>query len=212
MNSAESSNPIRVLTVDDHVLLREGIAAVVENQPDMMIVGEAANGRDAIDRIRQLKPDITLMDLRLPDISGIEAISASRSEFPAARIIVLTTCDGDDPALRALKAGASAYLLKSMLRTDLLFTIRKVHAGGRHVPPEIARDIAEHAADDSLTTREIQVLRAVSSGLSNKLIASHLEISLSTVKAHLKSILLKLGANDRTHAVMIALKRGILDL
>jgi DNA-binding NarL/FixJ family response regulator len=212
MSSAENSNPIRVLTVDDHVLLREGIAAVVENQPDMMIVGEAANGRDAIDRIRQLKPDITLMDLRLPDISGIEAISASRSEFPAARIIVLTTCDGDDPALRALKAGASAYLLKSMLRKDLLFTIRKVHAGGRHVPPEIARDIAEHAADDSLTTREIQVLRAVSSGLSNKLIAVHLEISLSTVKAHLKSILLKLGANDRTHAVMIALKRGILDL
>jgi DNA-binding NarL/FixJ family response regulator len=212
MNSAESSNPIRILTVDDHVLLREGIAAVVENQPDMMIVGEAANGRDAIDRIRQLKPDITLMDLRLPDISGIEAISASRSEFPAARIIVLTTCDGDDPALRALKAGASAYLHKSMLRKDLLFTIRKVHAGGRHVPPEIARDIAEYAADDSLTTREIQVLRAVSSGLSNKLIASHLEISLSTVKTHLKSILLKLGANDRTHAVMIALKRGILDL
>jgi DNA-binding NarL/FixJ family response regulator len=212
MNSAESSNPIRILTVDDHVLLREGIAAVVENQPDMMIVGEAANGRDAIDRIRELKPDITLMDLRLPDISGIEAIAASRSEFPAARIIVLTTCEGDDPALRALKAGASAYLLKSMLRTDLLFTIRKVHAGGRHVPPEIARDIAEHAADDSLTTREIQVLRAVSSGLSNKLIASHLEISLSTVKAHLKSILPKLGANDRTHAVMIALKRGILDL
>jgi DNA-binding NarL/FixJ family response regulator len=212
MSSAENSNAIRILTVDDHVLLREGIAAVIENQPDMKIVGEAANGRDAIERIRQLKPDITLMDLRLPDISGIEVIAAARSEFPAARIIVLTTCEGDDQALRALKAGASAYLLKSMLRKDLLLTIRKVHSGGRHVPPEIARDIAEHAADDSLTTREIQVLRAVSSGLSNKLIASHLEISLSTVKAHLKSILPKLRANDRTHAVMIALKRGILDL
>jgi DNA-binding NarL/FixJ family response regulator len=212
MNTTDSSPRIRILTVDDHQLLREGIVAVVENQPDMVIVGEAASGHEALESIRRLAPDITLLDLRLPDISGIDVIAAARNEFPKARIIVLTTCDGDAQALAALRAGASAYLLKSMLRKDLLHTIRTVQAGGRYVPPEIAQDIAEHAADDALTLREVQVLRRVAAGCSNKLIASELAISESTVKAHVKSILSKLSANDRTHAVMIALKRGILDL
>jgi DNA-binding NarL/FixJ family response regulator len=203
---------IRLLTVDDHLLLREGLAAIVENQPDMVIVGEAANGRDAIASFRQLQPDVTLMDLRMPDMSGIEAIAAIRTEFPKARIIVLTTYAGDVQAVEALKAGASGYLLKNMLRQELLETIRTVHAGKRYVPAAIATDIAEHAADDSLTAREIEVLRLVAVGSSNKLVAAMLAISQSTVKAHMKSILPKLGASDRTHAVIIALKRGIIDL
>ena len=212
MSTTDSSSPIRILTVDDHQLLREGIAAVIENQTDMVIVGEAASGQQALESIRRLKPDITLLDLRLPDISGIEVIVSAQKVLPKARIIVLTTCEGDAQALAALKAGASAYLLKNMLRKDLLYAIRTVQAGGRYVPPEIARGIAEHAMDGALTAREVQVLRSVAAGRSNKLIASELAISESTVKAHLKSILPKLGANDRTQAVMIALKRGILDL
>src|SRR4029453_5186924 len=171
-----SSQPIRVMTVDDHPLLREGIAAVIEGQADMKLVGEATNGREAIERYRELRPDVTLMDLRMPDINGIDAISAIRSEFSAARIIVLTTYTGDAQALGALKAGASAYLLKSKLRKDLLGTIRTVHAGKRRIPPEIATEIAEHAADDALTEREIEVLRRVALGNSNKQIAAQLTI------------------------------------
>jgi DNA-binding NarL/FixJ family response regulator len=203
---------IRILTVDDHPLLREGIAAVIEGQPDMTLVAEATNGHEAIESFRKHLPDVALMDLRMPDMNGIEAIRAIRSEFPAARIVVLTTYAGDVQALGALKAGASGYLLKSMLRKDLLDTIRTVHAGKRRIPPEIATQIAEHAADDALTDREIDVLRRVGFGNSNKQIAAQLAISEGTVKAHMKSILPKLGARDRTHAVMIAVKRGILDV
>ena len=204
--------PIRILTVDDHPLLREGIAAVIEGQPDMTLVAEATNGREAIESFRHHRPDVVLMDLRMPDMNGIEAIRAIRTEFPAARIVVLTTYAGDVQALGALKAGASGYLLKSMLRKDLLDTIRTVHAGKRRIPPEIATQIAEHAADDALTEREIDVLRRVGSGNSNKQIAAQLAISEGTVKAHMKNILPKLGARDRTHAVMIAVKRGIMDV
>ena len=204
--------PIRILTVDDHPLLREGIAAVIEGQPDMTLVAEATNGREAIESFRNHRPDVALMDLRMPDMNGIEAIRAIRTEFPEARIVVLSTYAGDVQALGALKAGASGYLLKSMLRKELLDTIRTVHAGKRRIPPEIATQIAEHAADDALTEREIDVLRRVGSGNSNKQIAAQLAISEGTVKAHMKNILPKLGARDRTHAVMIAVKRGIMDV
>jgi DNA-binding NarL/FixJ family response regulator len=203
---------IKILIVDDHPLIREGVSAVLSGQTDMSLVGEATTGREAIESFRRYLPDVTLMDLRMPDMNGIDAISVIRSEFPAARIVVLTTYAGDVQAIGALKAGASGYLLKNMLRKDLLETIRAVHAGKRRIPPEIAADIAEHAAEDSLTAREIEVLRGVAAGKSNKLIAAQLEISESTVKAHMKSILPKLDASDRTHAVMIALKRGILDV
>lgn len=209
---ASGMSSIRILIVDDHPLIREGVSAVLSGQTDMSLVGEATTGREAIESFRRYLPDVTLMDLRLPDMSGIDAISVIRSEFPAARIVVLTTYAGDAQALTALKAGASGYLLKNMLRKDLLETIRAVHAGKRRIPPEIAADIAEHAAEDSLTAREIEVLRGVAAGKSNKLIAVQLDISESTVKAHMKSILPKLDASDRTHAVMIALKRGILDV
>jgi DNA-binding NarL/FixJ family response regulator len=203
---------IRILTVDDHQLLREGIAAVLERQEDMTLVAEASNGREAIETFRRERPDITLMDLRMPDMTGIEAIAAIRSEFPSARIIVLTTYAGDAQAAAALKAGASGYLLKNLVRKELIETIRAVHSGKRRVPPEIATEIAEHVADDALTEREIEVLRRVAGGKSNKLIAAELDISEETVKTHMKSILPKLDASDRTHAVMIALRRGILDL
>jgi DNA-binding NarL/FixJ family response regulator len=212
MNTMRDTRPIRILTVDDHQLLREGIAAVLEGQPDMVLVGQASNGREAIESFRQHRPDVTLMDLRMPDMSGIEAITAIRAEFPNARIIVLTTYAGDVQAAGALKAGASGYLLKNLVRKELLETIRVVHAGKRRIPPEIAIEIAEHVADDALTEREIEVLRRVAAGKSNKVIAAELDISEGTVKTHMKSILPKLGANDRTHAVMIALKRGILDV
>ena len=212
MSAMRDSAAIRILTVDDHQLLREGIAAVLESQEDMTLVGEASNGREAVESFRRQRPDITLMDLRMPDMSGIEAIIAIRAEFPNARIIVLTTYTGDAQAAAALKAGASGYLLKNSVRKELIETIRAVHSGKRRVPPEIATGIAEHVADDALSAREIEVLRAVASGKSNKLIAVELEISEGTVKTHMKSILPKLDATDRTHAVMIALKRGILDL
>jgi DNA-binding NarL/FixJ family response regulator len=212
MSVPRQPESIRVLTVDDHQLLREGIAAVLESQEDMMLVAQAANGREAVESFRRLRPDVTLMDLRMPDMSGIAAITAIRSEFPDARIIVLTTYAGDAQAAAALKAGASGYLLKNLVRRELLETIRAVHSGKRRIPPEIATEIAEHVADDALTGREIEVLRRVASGKSNKLIAAELDISEGTVKTHMKSILPKLDASDRTHAVMIALKRGILDL
>jgi DNA-binding NarL/FixJ family response regulator len=203
---------IRVMSVDDHALLREGIAAVIERQSDMELVGEAANGREAIETFRRCRPDITLMDLRMPDMSGVKVITAIRAEYPAARFIVLTTYEGDVQAVEALKAGAFGYLLKNMLRKDLVETIRLVNAGKRHVPAAIAKDIAQHAGDESLTAREIDVLKRVASGKSNKLVAAELSISESTVRAHMKSILPKLDAVGRTHAVMIALKRGILDV
>jgi DNA-binding NarL/FixJ family response regulator len=212
MNAPRQAEAIRILTVDDHQLLREGIAAVLESQEDMTLVAQASNGREAVESFRRLRPDVTLMDLRMPDMSGIEAITAIRAEFPDARIIVLTTYAGDAQAAAALKAGAVGYLLKSLVRKELLETIRAVHSGKRRVPPEIATEIAEHVADDALTGREVEVLRRVAAGKSNKLIAVELDISEGTVKTHMKSILPKLDASDRTHAVMIALKRGILDL
>ena len=212
MNTMGDTPAIRILTVDDHQLLREGIAAVLEGQPDMVLIGQASNGREAIESFRQHRPDVTLMDLRMPDMSGIEAIMAIRAEFPSARIIVLTTYAGDVQAAGALKAGASGYLLKNLVRKELIETIRAVHAGKRRVPPQIAMEIAEHVGKDALSEREIEVLRRVAAGKSNKVIAAELDISEGTVKTHMKSILPKLDASDRTHAVMIALKRGILDV
>jgi len=204
--------PIRIMTVDDHPVFRDGIGAMLATQADMELVAEAATGREAVHLFNVHRPDITLMDLRLPDISGLEAIAQIRERYPNARMIVLTTYKGDVQALRAIKAGAFSYLLKSMLRTYLLDTIRAVHAGQKRIPPEIASDMAEHAADDSLTSREIEVLKEVASGNANKIIADRLSISEDTVKAHMKSILSKLAANDRTHAVTISVRRGFLDL
>jgi DNA-binding NarL/FixJ family response regulator len=212
LSSSRSTEVIRILTVDDHQLLREGIAAVIEGQPDMTLVGQASNGVEAIEGFRRYRPDITLMDLRMPDMSGIEAIGAIRADFPNARFIILTTYAGDVQAAAALKAGAAGYLLKNLVRKELIETIRLVHAGKRRIPSEIAAQIAEHVADDALSDREIEVLRCVAAGKSNKLIAVELAISEGTVKSHMKSILPKLEASDRTHAVMIALRRGILDL
>lgn len=207
-----NAEQIRVLTVDDHPILRDGIAAVVSTQQDMSVVAEASCGRDGIEKFRACAPDVTLMDLRLPDINGIEAITAIREIAPKAKIIVLTTYKGDVQAQRALKAGASGYLLKSMLRKELLETIRQVNAGKRKIPAEIAEEMAEYAVDDSLTSRELQVLREVSQGNANKRIAVNLCISEDTVKAHVKNILSKLAANDRTHAVTIAIRRGFLEI
>jgi DNA-binding NarL/FixJ family response regulator len=212
MDSTRKLAAIRVLAVDDHLLLLEGIAAVIDGQPDMTLVGQAGGGGDAIESFRRLLPDVTLMDLRMPDMNGIDAIVAIRSEFPNARIVVLTTYSGDAHAAAALKAGAAGYLLKSLVRKELVETIRAVHAGKRRIPPDIATEIAIHVADDALTVREVEVLGGVAAGKSNKVIAADLDISEETVKTHMKSILPKLKAADRTHAVMIALKRGILDL
>ena len=212
MSPARESGAIRILTVDDHPLLRDGIAAMFDRQEDMTLVGQASDGREAIESFRRLRPDVTLMDLRMPGMSGIEAIVAIRAEFPGARIIVLTTYAGDAQAAAALKAGAAGYLLKNMVRKELIDTIRAVHSGKRRVPPEIATEIAEHFADDALTERELQILKRVAAGKSNKLIAAELDISEGTVKTHMKNILPKLDASDRTHAVTIALKRGILEL
>jgi DNA-binding NarL/FixJ family response regulator len=206
-----STDKIRIFTVDDHPFLREGIAALIERQQDMLLVGEAANGREAVEGYRLHRPDVTLMDLQMPEMNGIDAIVAIRREFSNARIVVLTTFQGDVQAMRALKAGASGYLLKNMLRKELVDTIRLVHGGHRRIPPEVATELAEHVVDDALTDREIDILARVAKGNSNKIIASQMDISEATVKYHLKSILSKLGANDRTHAVTIALKRGFIE-
>jgi len=205
-------NPIKVLTVDDHPVLREGIAAIIENHPDIVLVGEAGNGREAIECFRKLRPDVTLMDLVMPEMNGIDATVAIRKEFPNARIVVLTTYKGDVQAAHALDAGAWGYLLKSTLRKDLLDTIRRVHVGQRRIPAEIAVAMAEHHSSDTLSERELQVLQEIAAGNANKNIAEHLSIAEDTVKGHVKGILAKLGANDRTHAVSIAFKRGIISL
>jgi DNA-binding NarL/FixJ family response regulator len=206
-----TTRTIRVLTVDDHPLLRAGIASVINAEPGMTVVAEAADRDEAVAAYKVHRPDITLMDLRLSKGSGIEAIAAIRSGSPTARIIVLTTFGGDMLALQAFKAGASGYLLKSMMRTDLIDTIRLVHAGQRRIPPEIAATMAEHAGEDTLTSRELDVLRSIAMGKSNKIIADSLNLSVHTIKGHVQSILSKLEASDRTHAVVIAIKRGILE-
>jgi DNA-binding NarL/FixJ family response regulator len=201
---------IKVLSVDDHPLFREGIAAVLYGDDEIDLVAEAANGQEAIEAFRIHRPDITLIDIQMPTMNGIDAIKAIRLEFPDARFIGLTTYEGDIQAFRALKAGASGYLLKSNIRKDLGEAIRAVYAGRRRISPEIAAELAEHVADDMLSEREIDVLRRVAAGAANKVIADHLSVSEATVKAHMKSILAKLDANDRTHAVTIAMKRGFL--
>jgi len=203
---------IRVMAVDDHPLLRDGISALIGNQTDMELVAEASTGREAIDLFRKHRPDITLMDLQMPATNRIDAISAIRGEFSDARIIMLTTHAGDVQVSRALKAGARAYLLKGLLRKELLETIRAVYAGHKRVSSEIAAEIAEHATDDALTPREVDVLRLVAKGNANKAVGARLSLTEETVKSHIRSILAKLGANDRTHAVAIALKRGIIEL
>jgi len=207
-----SGPPITILIVDDHPLLREGVAAVLLTQADMKLVGEAVNGTEAIDLHRRHRPNVTLMDLQMPGIGGVETIQAIRHEAPQARIIVLTTYSGDMQAMRAIKAGACGYLLKSALRKDLLNAIRAVHAGRRVIPLEIAADIAEHAAEDGLSSRETQILRHIAAGGANKEIGRRLSISEETVKAHVKNILHKLQASDRTQAVTIAIKRGIIEI
>jgi DNA-binding NarL/FixJ family response regulator len=203
---------IGILSVDDHPLLREGIATLVNSESDMKLVAEAANGKEAIEKFRLHRPDVTLMDLQMPALNGIDAIIGIRSEFPNARVIVLTTYAGDVQVLRALKAGARGYILKAHVRKELLDTIRAVHAGQKRIPPEVAAALADHAADEDLTSRELDVLRLIAAGNANKEIAAQLSIGEDTVKGHVTNILAKLSANDRTHAVTIGLKRGIIEL
>jgi DNA-binding NarL/FixJ family response regulator len=205
-------NLIRILTVDDHPLLRKGVAALVNAEADMKLVAEASNGEEAVEAFRSHRPDVTLMDLQMPGLDGLAAIGRIREDFPNARIIVLTTYTGDIQVLRALKAGARGYILKGHVHKELLETIRAVHAGQKRIPPDIAAELAEHAMDDELTEREIDVLRLVAAGNGNKQIADQLSIGEATVKGHVTNILSKLGANDRSHAVTIGLKRGIIEL
>ena len=206
------SRPIRILSADDHHLLRHGLASLVGAEPDLELVAQASTGREAIEQFRLHQPDVTLMDLQMPDMNGIEAIIAIRSEFPSARIIVLTTYAGDVQVTRALKAGARGYILKGRLAGELFETIRAVHAGQKRIPPEVAADLADHAGESGLTEREMEVLRLIAAGNANKEIAAQLSIAEETVKSRITSILSKLGANDRTHAVTIGLKRGIIEL
>ena len=208
---SDVASRMRILVVDDHPLLREGVTALVSSQSDMSIVAQAANGREAIQQFHRHRPDITLMDLQMPEMSGLDAIIAIRSEFPEARIIVLTTYAGDVQALRALKAGARAYLLKDSLHKELLATIRAVQAGKRSMSPEVSFQLAEHATDDALTPAEVRVLRLIAEGNANKEIAAQLSTSEDTVKGQVRNILSKLGAKDRTHAAMIGLKRGFIE-
>src|SRR3984957_17443539 len=203
---------IRVFAVDDHALLREGIAALVNAESDMELIAEASNGQEAIEKFRLHRPDVTLMDLQMPTMNGIEAIIGIRSEFPNARIVVLTTYVGDVQVLRALKAGARGFILKGHVPRELLDTIRAVHAGQKRIPPEVAAELADHTAEDVLSSREIDVLRLIAKGNANKDIAAQLAIVEDTVKSHVTSILAKLGANDRTHAVTLGLRRGIIEL
>jgi DNA-binding NarL/FixJ family response regulator len=207
-----ASGPIRILVVDDHPLLREGIGALVGGQKDMALVAECSNGREAVEAFRTNRPDVTLMDLQMPEMGGVDAISAIRGEFPDARIIVLTTYAGDVQAMRALQAGARAYLLKNHVHKELLDTIRAVHAGKRTMSPQASYELAEHATDDALSKGEVEVLRLIAAGNANKQIADLLQITEETVKGRVRNILSKLGANDRTHAAMIGLKRGIIEL
>ncbi|MGN6656718.1 MAG: response regulator transcription factor [Rhodanobacter sp.] len=207
-----SEQKIRILVVDDHPVLRDGVAAIVQNQADMAVVGEARNGAEAVERFRALRPDVTLMDLQMPGMNGVDAITAIRAEYPGARIIVLTTYAGDVQAVRALKAGALGYLLKNSLRTELIDAIRDVHRGQRRVQRDVADEIALHVVDEALTVREIAILRLVAIGKANKQIGAELGLSEETIKGHLKNIFSKLDVADRTHAVTLAARRGIIEL
>jgi DNA-binding NarL/FixJ family response regulator len=209
--TSHSTNVIRILAVDDHPIFRQGIVGLLADQPDMELVAEASNGRDAIQKFRSHRPDVTLMDLQMPEMNGLDAVIAIRGEFPEARVIVLTTYAGDVQVLRALKAGARGYLLKNLLHKELLETIRAVHAGKKALSADASFELAEHAMDDSLTVGEVEVLRLIAAGNANKQIASQLSITEETVKGRVKNILSKLSANDRTHAAMIGLKRGIIE-
>jgi DNA-binding NarL/FixJ family response regulator len=206
------ATPIRVLVVDDHPLLRAGLSEALASQPDMHPTGEASNGREAVERYRELQPDVVLMDIAMPEMCGVVALETIRADFPLARIIMLTTFKGDVQIQRAVESGAAGFLLKSTLRKDLLDTIRAVHQGQRRIPPEIAMELAQHMGQGPLSAREIEVLQSAATGNSNKQIAALLTISEETVKAHMKNMMAKLGANDRTHAVTIALRRGIIRL
>jgi DNA-binding NarL/FixJ family response regulator len=206
------SSPIRILAVDDHPLVRQGIAGLVEVQPDMAIVADAATGREAIQQFRVHRPDVTLMDIQMPEMNGLDALITIRTEFPDAKVIVLTTYEGDVHILRALRAGAQGYLLKNTLHSELLQTIRAVHAGRRSLSPEASFQVAEHLSDQALTPAEVIVLRLIAEGKANKEIADQLAVTEDTVKGRVKSILAKLDANDRTHAAIIGLRRGIIEL